>query len=350
MLLLPHEIKTLVQDRYDVVVEAKAAASLGISDEAYAEAGARIVTSLEAWQANLVLKYKAPLPEEYRFFRKGSHLAAFMHAEGNPALMKALKTSQLTAYAFEFISRAGTYPASVSDSDIAGRMAVIYAAYHLQSHLGGRGLLMGAAPNGPFPRVVIIGAGNVGRAAAQTAIALGAQVTIFVRNAAKIAQIEQEFGRRVRCLLNRRGVLREEVKKADVLIGAILISTFDTPAMVDERMVSTMKPGSVIVDVTCGYGKGYLPSFKSTTSHRAPARLINSVLHIKIDHLPASVPVTASKATSERVIRYVRKLADVCLRGGRSRMIELCMIAKAGELVHPELIRHDALETRMPIA
>ncbi|UVO30148.1 hypothetical protein KUF59_05110 [Bradyrhizobium arachidis] len=349
MLLLPREIKTLVQDNYDVMVETKAAASVGVSDEAYAEAGAQIVTSAEAWQANLVLKYKAPLPEEYRYFRKGCHLAAFMHAEGNPGLMNALKASKLTAYAFEFISRAGAYPASVSDSDIAGRLAVIYAAYHLQSHLGGRGLLLGGAPNGSAPHVIIIGPGNVGRAAAQTALGLGAQVTFFCRSPARIADIKQEFGTRVRCLFNRPSVLRQEVKKADVLIGAILISTFDTPAMVDERMVSTMKPGSVIVDVTCGYGKGYLPSFKRATSHRSPTLLVNGVLHIKIDHLPASVPVTASQATSARLIRYVRRLADVSLRGGQSRMIERSMIAKAGELVHSELIRHDAVKTRRPI-
>ena len=239
---------------------------------AYAAAGATVVDGATAWSgSDIVFKYKAPGPEEYRHFRPGLHLASFMHAEGNLALVEAMRGNGMSGYALEFFrTERGDYPVPVSDNEISGKLAILLAAYHLQAHMGGSGVLLSDIPGAPRPKVVVIGYGNAGGGAARLAASMGAEVTVFGTRWEGLRRFMAGMPANVRCLLNEREAFERAVLEADVVVGAILISTYDTAPMLDEELVRRMKPGSVIVDVTCGYGSGYMPSFSHLTTYDAP--------------------------------------------------------------------------------
>ncbi len=273
-----------------------------------------------------------------------------MHAEGNPELTKAMRDSGMTAIAYEFHQTdSGVFPLHISDNETSGQMAVLYGAYHLQSHLGGRGVFMPRLPGAETARVLVIGYGNAGGAAARLAAAMGAEVTVLGTRREGLRRFEASVGGNVRCRVNSDAVLREEVPKADLVVGAILISTFDTPAMIDEELLDRMKPGSMIVDVTCGYGPGYLPTFDRETTHADPVYLKNGVLHCKIDAMPAAYPVSATQATSRNVAPYLSDLAERLRRDGVDALgADDGVIVSGGRLVHPELTRNIRMHPGSP--
>lgn len=343
-IMLPHQVQELCARGYQVLAEKGLGSGIEITDDEYTGAGARIVDKEEAWAAPLVLKYKAPMREEYALLRPGGALCAFFHAEGNGELIRALCDRRMTAFSFEFLQHDDGSLVAASDAEIAGTVAVIQAAYHLQAHLGGRGVLLAGICGATPAKVVVIGNGSAGAAAARAALGLGADVTIFGRNRTRLQRLHASLGGRARCLLNSPGTLREAVKEADVVIGAILISSYDTPAMIDRALVDEMKVGAVLVDVTCGYGDGYMPSFPRQTTFPQPALRVGHVLHIKIDHLPAAVPVTASSAISAALLEPIASIAANVLDGSAlSPTAASGKIINAGEIVHPELARHEQL-------
>lgn len=341
VLLLPPEVKRLCDRNYRVLVERGAGDASLVSDDLYVRAGARIVERAEAWSAALVLKYKAPLPEEYAYLRPGLRLAATLHAEGCDELMDALCQRGVTAYSFEFLrsEEDGSFVLMPPDSEIAGKLSILYGAYHLQRHLGGRGLLLADMPRLDAPHVLVIGHGNAGGAAVRTALALGARVTVLGHSEVRLRRFQSTVGGRVECLLNTPETLREYLPQADLVVGTILISTQETPAMIGYPELRCMKPGSVLVDVTCGYGAGYLPTFRGLTTHQDPAYIVEGIVHIKIDNLPASVPATASRATSSYVAQYVEELAALtCGLRPESPALRSCKITEHGRAVHPILV------------
>jgi alanine dehydrogenase len=327
------------------VVETGAGLGVNATDTEYREAGALIASQEEVWNtAGLLLKYKAPLEEEWPLFRKGLSVASFMHAEGNPPLVEAMRRSTLTAYAFEFFRTSdGEYPVPVSDNEIAGKLAVMIAAYHLQCSKGGRGVLLSDVPNAPLAKVVVIGYGHAGGAAARLAASMGAEVTVFGTRPHGLRRAQAFMPANVRVQLCHRDTLERAVLEADVVIGAILVSTFDTPAMLDEGLVRRMKQGAVIVDVTCGYGAGYMPTFDRLTCSSDPVYERFGVLHCKIDAMPASVPVSAAPATSRNIVNYLLPLAADVLGSVSDPVSRAGLIVEAGHVVHPELVRHVAM-------
>jgi alanine dehydrogenase len=346
VILIPRDVAEFTARGYRVRVETEAGRLAGFEDAAYEAAGAKIVGCDEAWLgSNVVLKYKAPGPDEYRFFRPGLHLASFMHAEGNLTLVEAMRASAMSAYALEFFRTArDEFPVPVSDNEISGKLAVLLAAYHLQAQMGGSGTLLADVPGAPRPKVVVIGYGNAGGAAARLAAAMGADVTVFGSRWEGLRRFMAGVPANVRCLLNEPAAFEGAVLEADVVIGAILISTYDTPDMLGEHLVRRMKPGSVIVDVTCGYGRGYMPSFDQLTTHDAPFYVRHGVLHCKIDAMPASVPLTAARATSANVWRYLFGLArSVCEKVDDPVSRNGCVVSE-GAVVHPEVLRHLAMQ------
>ncbi len=164
MILLPNAVANFIQNGYRVLVEGGAGKLAGYADADYARMGAKIVDRDAAWtESNVILKYKAPGPEEYRYFRKDMHLASFMHAEGNLTMVEAMRASGMSAYALEFFrNAAGEYPVSMSDNEISGKLAVLLASYHLKSHMGGSGTLLAHVPGARRAKVVVIGYGNAG--------------------------------------------------------------------------------------------------------------------------------------------------------------------------------------------
>ena len=344
VLLLPDATRAFSEQGFQVLVESEAGLLAGVDDSAYQAAGCEIVSTKEAWSlSDIVLKYKAPSPDEYQYFRDDLHLACFFHAEGNETLANEMLNSGMWAYALEFMETApNEWQVPASDNEIAGKLAVILASYHLQSHLGGSGTLLSSVPGANRARVVVIGHGNAGGAAALLAASMGADVVVFGAHHDNLRRFEAKCPPNIQCFLNTPDKLKEEVLRADVVIGAILISTYDTPPMIDEHMVREMKSGSVMVDVTCGYGSGYLPTFHKLTTYDDPFYVVHGVLHCKIDAMPASVPATATAATSYNVLPYVLYLCNQLVDNGppKAARNDLGLLLGNKTAFHHELIRH----------
>ena len=346
VILLPDGAAKFTSAGYQVLVESDAGQLAGYDNSAYRATGAEIVDTETAWnKSDVVFKYKAPGPDEYRFFRPNMHLASFMHAEGNLDLVEAMRSSGMSAYALEFFrTGAGDFPVPVSDNEISGKMAIILASYHLQSHMGGSGVLMAHVPGAPRAKVVVIGYGNVGGGAARLAAAMGADVKVFGTRWDGLRQFMATVPANVECIPNSPETLEQAVLEADVVVGAILISTHDTPPMLSEDLVSRMKKGSVIVDVTCGYGVGYMPSFNRLTTYEQPFYERYGVLHCKIDAMPASVPITATEATNGNAWRYLLAMAEGIFSGAGDSMSDAGCVVSGGTVVHPEVTRHIGMQ------
>ena len=346
VILAPGAVADLVRAGFAVHVEAGAGALSCHDDGAYAAAGARIVDTAAAWStADLVLKYKAPEPSEWRHFRPGLALACYLHAEGNLPLAEALRAASVRSYAIEFLrTDQGAFPVSVPDSEISGKLAVLLGAYHLQTSQKGRGVLLARMAGVSPPKVVVIGYGNAGGAAAQLAAAMGADVTVFGTSRVGLRRFQALAADNVCCMIQERGAFEQAVLEADLVIGAVLISTYDTPALMDEALVRRMKPGAVIVDVTCGYGAGYMPTFDRLTTHDSPVYERFGVLHCKIDAMPASVPLTATEAMSTTALPYVLALAEDIFCGKSDGVSRAGLVTADGAVRHPEILRHIELE------
>ena len=335
-LLLPKEVAKLRAASLEVLVESGFGDRAGVSDESYHAAGAHLVARDEAWESPLVVKYKAPTPAEHRFLRPQLTLAAFLHAEGDPALAAALCETRTTAYSYElFRGHDGGFPISVVNSEISGKLAVLYGAYHLQSHLGGSGVLLADVTGVQPTRVLVIGYGNAGGAAARTALALGADVTVLGSDPDRLRRFQGTVASSVRCRLSSPDVVAEEVPAADLVIGAVLISTHETAPIVPESVVARMRPGSVIVDVTCGSGPGYLPTFDRCTTPDDPMFERHGVLHCKLDGMPAAVPRSATAAFSPHIEPYLLRLARDVYDGVADPSSRAGLVARGGRLVHP---------------
>lgn len=348
VIMLPNAVREFVNRGYRVAVEHDAGLLSGWYDSDYEQVGAAIVSRESAWtESSIIFKYKAPRPEEYRYFRRGAHLACFMHAEGNLSLVEAMCRSGMSSYALEFFrTDGGQHPVPASDNEISGKLAILMAAYHLQSHLGGRGILLCHIPGAPRPKVVVIGYGNAGGAAARLAADMGADVTVFGTRWEGLRHFMANSPPNITCMLADVDAFERAIIEADVVVGAILISTFDTPPMLNGDLVRKMKKGAVIIDVTCGYGAGYMPTFERLTSHDVPFVEWHGVLHCKIDAMPASVPATAAPATSSNVWRFLLGMAESIHSGCFDATSKRGLIVSDGRIVHPELARHVAHSTR----
>ena len=346
VVLLPGDVARFSAAGFDVFFETTAGERAGYRDQEYAKVGARIVSTDEAWSAGeLLLKLFAPSPPEYGRLHPGKSIGGFLHAEGRKPLVDALCETGCTAYAYEFFRTPdGIFPMAVPLSEISGQMAILFAAYHLQTQFGGRGVLLPAVPHATPARVLVIGYGNAGGAAARLAALMGAKVVVLGTQRERLRHFQALMPPGVECYLNTKEVIVREVLKADVVVGAILISTFDTPAMVEESLVKRMKPGSVIVDVTCGHGPGYMPSFDRFTTHKNPVYIKHGVIHCKIDILPAGVPLTATEANSAVIAPYLLQLAESIRDPARPDPTSAAgKIIEGGRVVHPEIARNMAM-------
>ncbi|WP_321958462.1 hypothetical protein [Burkholderia cenocepacia] len=346
VILLPRTVRLLVDRGWHVVVERGAGHGIGIDDLAYEEAGARVSDAEAVWtSSDIVLKYKAPVPDEFRFFRPGLVLAGILHAEGDPELTKALLDSRVTAYSYEFFqTEDGGFPLAVAGGRIAGRMAALYGIWLLQSHYGGVGKLPGLTGEGVEQvRCVVIGSGNVGASATDVLRALGCHVTLLTSGAAGLDKARARFGVDQDDLwidINAPEVLADCVARADLVIGAILVSTFDTPPMIAEEMVRSMRPGAVLVDATAGYGGGYMPSFDRVSKLRSPCFVKHGVVHCKIDNYPAAVPTTAVQLVNDIYTPYLMALLDNLRSGEEEPISRRGMVTHAGQITHSEVLRH----------
>jgi alanine dehydrogenase len=339
VLLLPRDAARLCEI-CDLQVETGAGRGLGVADEDYAQVGARIAGTPDAWgRADFLLKLKAPTVAEVRRIRRGASIAALFHAEGIPDVVAELVARRITAYSFDYFRNGdGAFPLMAATGEIAGQMAVIYAAYHLQSHLDGSGVSLPACTYAPAAHVAIIGYGNAGRAAAKTALALGAEVTVYVPHRVSddtpTAEISPKFQ-----LLSEPGSA-DGLARSDVIIGALRISTFDTPPVVTAEIVRRMRAGSVIVDVTAGFGAGYIQTSAQLTSLDVPYHVTGGVKHIKIRTLPLGVHRTAAAQISRLYAPAIYRLIASLQAGTEDPAGQRGKIIAAGQILNSQVRRH----------
>jgi alanine dehydrogenase len=342
VLMLPSTVAKFSQAGFKVHVERGAGQGVVVLDDAYEQAGAVLSSAQEVWQCDAVFKYKAPTASEFRHFRKGLVVAGILHVEGDMPLAEALVASNATAYSYEFFrDSTGRFPLAAGGGRIAGRMAALCAIGLLHSHAGGMGKLPGMESAGAeMVTATVIGSGNVGTAAAVALTSIGCAVTVLTSNErSRLATSLMGFGS-LNIKVNTPETLSECVRRSDIVIGAILISTYDTPPMVTHEMVRSMRPGSVLLDATAGYGGGYMPTFDRNTSLSQPSFVRDGVVHCKIDNFPAAVPITAVQVVNQLYPRYLIALAKSLAGGEQDPISASGLMIDRGKIVHPELERH----------
>ncbi|MCY0877438.1 MAG: alanine dehydrogenase [Firmicutes bacterium] len=309
--LTPQGVKLLVQDGHRVLVERGAGEGSGFSDAQYEAADGVIVGDAAAvWgEADLVVKVKEPLPQEYPYFRPDLTLFTYLHLAADRALTEALVESRVTAIAYETVETDdGRLPLLTPMSEVAGRMAPQIGAHFLEKAYGGRGILLGGVPGVLPGRVAIIGGGVVGSNAARIAFGLGAEVTVLDVNPARLRQLDDLFGGAVRTLMANEYHIGEAVSRADLVIGAVLVPGARAPHLVTEAMVRSMAPGSVIVDVAIDQG-GSIETIDRITTHSHPTYEKFGVIHYAVANIPGAVARTSTLALTGVTWPYVRALA-----------------------------------------
>lgn len=314
--LVPAGVRALVAAGHRVVVQAGAGLEAGLSDHDYQEAGASLVSREEAWAADLVVKVKEPIAQEYPFLRPGLTLFTYLHLAAVPELGRQLSQRQVTAVAYETIQlEDGSLPLLTPMSEVAGRMAVQAGAHYLERQAGGRGVLLGGVPGVRRGRVTILGAGVVGTAALKIAVGIGAEVTVMDRNLRRLTYLDDIFGSRITTLISLPDTVARYVAQADLLIGAVLVPGARAPRLVSEEMVRAMNPGSVIVDVSVDQG-GCVATIHPTT-HEDPIYVLHGVTHYGVSNMPGAVSRTSTFALTNVTLPYVLALAGGPLEAAR---------------------------------
>jgi alanine dehydrogenase len=355
--LAPHAVHELTRAGHRVLVEAGAGDASSLPDEMYEEAGARVVREARCVydDSELVVKVYGPVEEEYERLREGLILFSFLSLPVNPGLMQALLESRCVAFAMETIRDArGRLPVLAPMSEIAGRLTPQIGAHYLQRPFGGRGVLLGGSTGVRPGRVVIVGCGIVGSAAARVASGLGASVVVIDRDLDRLRLLEDARLQGVTTLAASSLGIKDAALGADLLIGAVLVIGTRTPALVDSATVEAMKEGSVIVDVDVDYG-GCVETSRPTTLE-APTFVEHDVTHYCVKNVPAAVPVTATRALSNALSPYVRKVAGVGLADALNADEGLArgVVVAEGRVVDPLLARatgteHNSLSSVLPL-
>ncbi|HHH35931.1 MAG TPA: alanine dehydrogenase [Gammaproteobacteria bacterium] len=331
--LIPAAVAELVRAGHTVWVEHDAGRLSGYDDDRYEAAGARIAPDAASLyeQAQLIVKIKEPVGKELEYLRPDHLLFSFLHLAAAPQLARRLQDIGLTAVAFETVTDSrGQLPLLAPMSDIAGRLATQIGCRLLHQSEGGKGLLLGGLSGARRGRVVILGAGNAGGGAAALAAPLGAEVIVFDRDRARLQAIRR-LGHNVTALFSYDELLREEVGRADLLIGAVLVPGARTPHLVSADMVRAMEPGSVVMDISVDQG-GCIETTRPTT-HADPVLTWEGVLHFGVTNMPGTVPHSASQAMSAVLTPYVLALAAPGWEGNPG--LAAGVNVRNGRLVHP---------------
>ena len=335
----PSGVHAYVVAGHTVLVEKNAGAGSAISDDEYVKAGASIIDSAdEIWQkADLIQKVKEPIEIEYKRMRKGQILFTYLHLAANKACTQAIIDSGITAIAYETVEVDGQLPLLAPMSEVAGRMSIQVGAAALEASRGGRGVLLGGVPGVRPGKVVVIGAGVVGVAAATIAHGMRADVTVMDLDLKRLAQIDQIFAGNVKTLASSEYEIEKEVTQADLVIGAVLVHGAKAPKLVSNDLVKKMKPGSVLVDVAIDQG-GCFTDSKATT-HQEPTFKVHNSIFYCVANMPGAVPATSTYALANATIKYGLALAN---KGWEKALADDVHLAK-GLNVHEGKIMYGAV-------
>lgn len=338
--LTPGGAHALVLAGHEVLVEKDAGQRMGLTDEAYRQAGATVVASpAEVYgRSALVIKVKELQPPEYALTRPGQILYCYQHLAPDPELLRHMLDSGLSCVAYETVTDArGELPLLAPMSRIAGRLAPQVGAWALQMANGGAGVLLGGVPGVPPARVVVVGAGNVGAEAARIAVGMGAEVTVIDRGLEKIERLDALYRGRIKTMVAEPLALADAVAEADLVVGAVLIPGKLSPKLVSRPLLRRMRPGSVIVDV--GIDQGGISEASRPTSHSAPLIVEEGVVHYCVPNMPSAVARTATLALTQATLPHALALADLGLAAALARDAGLA----AGLQVHRGQVTHAGL-------
>ncbi len=317
--LTPDSVSELTRRGHDVIVETQAGIGIGASDQDYVAAGGAIAATAAAVfdQSELIIKVKEPQAVERAMLREDQTLFTYLHLAPDAEQTADLVKSGATCIAYETITDDhGGLPLLAPMSKVAGRMSIQAAANFLQQPNGGSGKLIGGVPGVAPAKVVVIGGGVVGQHAAEMAIGLGGDVTILDRNNDVLDHCESRWGASVTTIYSTNSALEQSVADADVVIGAVLVKGDTAPKLVTRDMVSTMRPGSVLVDVAIDQGGAFETSH--ATTHADPVYMVDGVVHYAVANMPGAVPRTSTYALNNATLPFALALADL---GPRAAML-----------------------------
>jgi alanine dehydrogenase len=312
----PDGVAELVHSGHEVLVQAGAGKGAGFSDEEYEEAGGHVVDGPdEVFEtADLIVKVKEPVPEEYDRFREGQQLFTYLHLAADKGLTEFLIERKINSIAYETVEASdGSLPLLTPMSEVAGRMSVQAAAHHLESPQGGAGLLLGGVPGTPAAKVTIIGGGVVGTEAAKIALGMRALVSVLDISPKRLAYLSDIFEGRADLVIPNRARTAAYVRQADVVIGAVLVHGAKAPKLVTREMVASMRQGSVVADVAIDQG-GCIETARPTT-HSDPTYVEEGVVHYCVANIPGAVARTSTLALTSATLPYLIKLADKGIEG-----------------------------------
>jgi alanine dehydrogenase len=314
--LVPAGVHALVEDGHRVWVQKTAGEGSGFQDAEYSGAGGTLVeTADEVFErSELIVKVKEPVAEEYPRLKASQIVFSYLHLAPLPDLTQLLLDKKVIGVAYETITdRHGTLPLLTPMSEIAGRMSVIVGSYYLQKPRGGRGVLLGGVPGAKPATVAIVGAGTVGLNAAKMAMGLGAHVRILDVDLDRLRHLDDLFFGKIETVLSNAYTVAEAVKNAELVIGAVLIPGANAPKLITRKMVASMYPGAVIVDVAVDQG-GCVET-THPTSHSDPVYMEEGVLHYCVTNMPGAMPRTSTIALTNATLPYVKKIAGLGLKG-----------------------------------
>lgn len=308
--LTPHCVKSYVRRGHEVLMQTGAGLGSGFEDQEYIDAGAKMVpTADETWSAEMVVKVKEPLPEEYRFFRKDLLLYTYLHLAAAEDLTKAMLASGMSGVAYETIQTdEGHLPCLTPMSEIAGRLSAQEGAKYLEKTFGGRGVLLGGVPGVERGKVAILGAGVVGMNACKIAVGMGAEVTILDINTARLAYLDDIFQTQITTLVSNDRNIEKIARESDVIIGAVLIPGAKAPRLIRREHLKMMKRGAVMVDVAVDQG-GCFETTKATY-HDDPVYVVDDVIHYCVANMPGAVARTSTLALTNATLGHGLALAD----------------------------------------
>lgn len=338
--LVPKNIKDLCVAGHEVLVQKDAGLISGFSDDDYLKAGAKIVEKTKELieKSDLVCKVKEPTIEEVKMMRPGQMFWGYLHLAAIPETLKAILNQKIVALGFETVQLPdGSLPLLAPMSEIAGRLATQNGSDGLRFDRGGRGVLIGGTSTVPPAKVLVLGAGVVGRNAADVAIGMGAETTILDLNPQRLELLKRIYGNKIKTEISSKEKISEFLKDADLVVGSVLIVGEKAPKLVTEAMVKTMKKGAVIIDVSVDQG-GCVETSEVTT-HDKPFVEKHGVLHYGVANMPGSVPVTSTLALNNATFRYTKALADLGLDGVCEKYPEMrkAINCANGEVVHEAL-------------
>lgn len=309
--LVPGSVRELIAHGHGVIVEKGAGEKIGFDDAAYIRAGAEIVEDAKTVfaKADMIIKVKEPQPDECRMLRENQILFTYLHLAPDPIQAELLAQSGCIAIAYETVTdKRGGLPLLAPMSEVAGRMAIQAAATSLEIKQGGRGILLGGVPGVAPATVVVIGGGVVGTNSARVAMGMGAKVVVVDKSLDRLYHLDLQFGSKITTVFSTTDAIEHHVSRADVVVGAVLIPGASAPKLVTRDMIRSMRPGTVVVDVSIDQG-GCFETSKATT-HQEPTYVVDGVVHYCVANMPGAVPRTSTFALNNATLPFVLSLAN----------------------------------------